>query len=228
MTESISSSPMVADQVEGDEVAVLDGPLDTHEGAEALAQGGEPLLDVLLGGLDGVDLDGDALEVGKLDLGAHVGLDGEGEVLAVLERDGGHVDLGLADGAHVLGLGGLGEEPRQGLVDGLLHDGAAPDPLVDDAARDLALAEPRDLHLRTDGAVGVVEHRLELRERDLHAELDPGRADGLDGTLHFGHSTTMGDSGDIRSDAVLPAASGPAPSSGARVRGIRTGTEGPC
>ena len=104
---------LVADgggQVDGHEVAVLDGALDAHEGAEALAQRGEPLLDVLVGGLDLVDLDGDALEVGELDLGAHVGLDGELEVLAVLERHGGDVDLGLADGADVLGLGGLGEE----------------------------------------------------------------------------------------------------------------------
>jgi hypothetical protein len=183
-------------QVDGDEVAVLDGPLDTDEGAEALLKGGEALGDVVLGRLDDVDLDRDPLEIGELDLGAHVGLDGEGEVLAVLEGHSGDVDLGLADGAHVLLLGGLGEEARQRLVDGLLDHGAAPDALVDDAARDLALTEAGDLHLCTDGAVGVVEHRLELRERDLHAELDPGRADGLDGTLHFRHSTTMGESGD--------------------------------
>ena len=147
---------------------------------------------------DHVDLDGDALEVGQLDLGAHVGLDGELEVLAVLEGHRGDVDLGLADGADVLGLGGLGEEARQGLVDGLLHDGATADALVDDPARDLALAEARDLHLGADRAVRLVEHRLQLRERDLHDELDPGRADGLDGTLHFRHSTTMGESGTIR------------------------------
>ena len=80
---------LVADarrQVDRDEVAVLDRALDADEGAEALAQGGEPLLDVGVGRLRLVDLDGDALEVGQLDLGPDVGLDGELEVLAVLER----------------------------------------------------------------------------------------------------------------------------------------------
>ena len=51
MTESISSSPMRGGQVDGDEVAVLDGALDADEGAEALAQRGEPLLDVVVGRL---------------------------------------------------------------------------------------------------------------------------------------------------------------------------------
>ncbi len=223
---------LVADgggQVDRDEVTVLDGPLDAHEGAEALAQRGESLLDVLVGRLDLVDLDGDALEVGQLDLGAHVGLDGELEVLAVLERHGGDVDLGLADGADVLGLGGLGEEDRECLVDGLLHHGATADALVDDPARDLALAEARDLHLGADRLVRLVEHRLQLRERDLHDELDPGRADGLDGTLHFRHSTTMGESGQLLGSHAVRA--GPA---GRRLPAAREraasgiGTKVPC
>ena len=94
------------------------------------------------------------------------------------------------------------KKTREGLVDGLLDHGAAADPLVDDPARDLALAEARDLHLGADRLVRLVEHRLQLLERDLHDELDPGRADGLDGTLHFRHSTTMGESGNFGSDAV--------------------------
>ena len=163
---------------------------------------------------------------GELDLGAHVGLDGELEVLAVLERHRGDVDLGLADGADVLGFGGLGEEARERLVDGLLHDGATADTLVDDAARDLALAEARDLHLRADRAVRLVEHRLQLRERDLHDELDPGRADGLDGTLHFRHSTTMGGIGELRRMPYGPVPAGrhlPGP----RARGTPDGHQCP-
>ena len=166
---------------------------------------------------------------GSSTCGAHVGLDGELEVLAVLERHGGDVDLGLADGADVLGLGGLGEEDGQGLVDGLLHHGPPTDALVDDPARDLALAEARDLHLGADRLVRLVEHRLQLRERDLHDELDPGRADGLDGTLHFGHSTTMGGIG--ATSRRMPC--GPA-TAGRRLPAARThaayriGTKGPC
>ena len=86
-------------------------------------------------------------------------------------------------------LDGLAVELRERLVDGLLEDGAAADPLVDDAAGDLALAEAGHLDLRTDGRVGGVEARLQLLERDLDGQLDPGRVEGLDGTLHFGHST---------------------------------------
>ena len=141
---------LVADlggQVDRDEVAVLDGPLDTNEGAEALAQLGQTLLDVVVGDLDVVNLDRDAVELGEGDLGADVGLDGELEVLAVLERHRGDLDLGATDGVDVLGLGRLLEEPRQGLVDGLLHDGTPADALVDDARGDLALAEAGDLDL---------------------------------------------------------------------------------
>ena len=161
--------------------------------------------------------------------GAHVGLDGELEVLAVLEGHGGDVDLGLADGADVLGLGGLGEEDREGLVDGLLHDGPAADALVDDPARDLALAEARDLHLGADRLVRLVEHRLQLRERDLHDELDPGRADGLDGTLHFRHSTTMGESGATSGRMPCgPATAGRRLPAAREHAAYRIGTKGPC
>ncbi len=175
-------------QVDRDEVAVLDRPVDADEGAEALAQRGEPLLDVLLARLDRVDGDGDAVRLGELDVGTNVGLDGELEVLAVLERHGRHVDLGLADRADALAVDGLAEEAGQGGVDGLLDDGAAADALVDDPGGHVALAEAGDLDLSTDGLVGRVEVGLELVERHLDVELDPGRAEGLDGTLHFRHS----------------------------------------
>ena len=109
-------------EVDRDEVAVLDGALDALEGAEALLQRDEPRLDVLVGRLGLVDLDGDAAEVlGQLDLGAHVDLDGELEVLAVLGGHLGHVDLGLADRADLVLLDGLAVELREGLVDGLLE-----------------------------------------------------------------------------------------------------------
>ena len=121
------------------------------------------------------------------------------------------------------------KKTREGLVDGLLHDGAAADALVDDPARDLALAEARDLHLGADRLVRLVEHRLQLRERDLHDELDPGRADGLDGTLHFRHSTTMGESGQLRgADAVRAGPAGRRLPAAREHAAHRIGTKVPC
>src|SRR5699024_461250 len=56
--------------------------------------------------------------------------------------------------------------------------------LVDDAVGNLAATEAGDVHLLRALAVGLVDARLELGERRVDAELDPGRVDGLDGALH--------------------------------------------
>src|SRR5690606_4897077 len=77
------------------------------------------LVDVLLGDLDGVDLDLDAGVVRDLDGGADVDLGGEVQRLAVLQlRD---VDLGLAQGAQLGLVDRVGVELREGVVDGLLQ-----------------------------------------------------------------------------------------------------------
>ena len=55
------------------------------------------------------------------------------------------LDLGLAQRAQLVLADGLGVEAGQALVDGVLDDGRAADALVDDARRDLALAEAGDL-----------------------------------------------------------------------------------
>jgi len=176
-------------QVDRDVVTGLDRAVDPDEGAEALLEVGQALLDVLVTDGDVVDLHGDALELGQLDLRAHVGLDGELEVLAVGQRHRGHLDVRATDRLEVLGLGGLGEEPRKRLVDGLLDDRATADALVDDPRGHLALAKAGDLDRGRDRLVGLVELGLQLVERHLDEQLDPGRAEGLDGTLHFTHST---------------------------------------
>ena len=186
MTESISSPLDGRGQVEGDEVALLRGTLDALQRAEPLAQRGELLVDRLVVRGDRVDLDGEARVVGQLDLGADVHLGGELEVLALLGRHLGDVDLRLAEWPHLVLVDGLAVELRQRLVDRLLEHGAPADPLVDDPRRDLALAEPRHLDLLADGLVGRVEAGLQLLVRHLDGHLDPGRVDGLEGTLHCG------------------------------------------
>ena len=64
---------------------------------------------------------------------------GEGQGLAVVEA--GDLDLGLADDADLVLAHGLGVDLRDGVLDDLLQDDGAPDPLVEDAGRDLAGAE---------------------------------------------------------------------------------------
>ena len=66
-----------------DEVAVLGGALDADEGAEALAEALQPLVDVVVGDLDVVDRHRDAVELGQLELRPDVDLGGELQVAAL-------------------------------------------------------------------------------------------------------------------------------------------------
>ena len=173
-------------QVDGDEVAVLDGALDAGEGAEAGEEVVELGLHGLVVGLEGVDLDGDVGEVRQLDLGADVDLGGELDDVAVLQL--GHVDLGLADDLQVVLLDGLAVAGRDHLVEDLLQDRAAADARLDQLGRGLALAEAGDLDLLRQGLVGLVELGLQLVEGDLDGDLDAGGALLLDGGLHWLHT----------------------------------------
>ena len=78
---------------------------------------------------------------------------------------------------------------RHRVVDHLGEDGAAAEPGVQDAGRHLARAEPGNPHLAGEGAVGLVEMRFELVERNLDGELHPGRVQVLDGALHVRYSS---------------------------------------
>lgn len=172
----------MAFQVEGDDVTLGGGALDVLGGREATAQLLDRLLDVLLGDLDGVDLDLDAGVVRDLDLGADVDLGGEGQQFAVLQlRD---VHLGLAQRVQVGLVDRLGVELREGVVDGLLQHRTAAEALVDDAGRDLALAEALHRDLLVDLLVRRVEAVLELLEGHLNSEPNPSRVQGLHGALH--------------------------------------------
>src|SRR5699024_3685171 len=135
-----------------------------------------------------LDLDLVGREVGQLDLGAHVLLDGEAEIAllrAVQAGDLADLDLGAADGLELRLGGGLLVEIGQGVVDGLLHDRGAAEALLDELGGDLALAEARDLHLVGDLLGGGLDGRLELVEGHLDGELHPGRAELLGLGLHW-------------------------------------------
>ena len=164
--------------------------------------------DVLVGDLDVVDRDGDAVERGDGDLGADLDLGGEVQLTLLAGGRGGQagdlgdLDLGLAERAQLVLADGLGVEAGQALVDRVLEDGGATDALVDDARRHLALAEAGDDDVLGDVLVRVIDARLELVVRHLDGQLDLGGLQGLDGALHFDGLQLIGagagDSGDLR------------------------------
>ena len=164
--------------------------------------------DVLVGDLDVVDRDGQAVERRDGDLGTDLDLGGEVQLALLALRRGGQagdlrdLDLGLTQRAQLVLADGLGVEAGQALVDGVLEDGRAADALVDDARRHLALAEARDHDVLGDVLVRVLDARLELVVRHLDGQLDLGGLQGLDGALHFDGLQLIGagagDSGDLR------------------------------
>ena len=84
-----------ADEVDGDEVAVLRRPVDTLEGAESRPQGLQLGVDLFVGHLDRLDGDRQLAQVGQVDVGPDVDLGGEHQFLAVLDL--GDLDLRLAE-----------------------------------------------------------------------------------------------------------------------------------
>ncbi len=174
------------DQVDGDDVTGGGGALDHGLGAEPLPQGAQLEVDLLVGDLDRVDRRGQRREVRQVELGAHVDLGGELDQVAVLQL--GHLDLGLGQRVQVVLRDGLAVELRQRVVQRLLDDGPAAEPLVDHHRRHLALAEAGDVHRLRDLAVGLVQAGLEVVERHLDDELDPGGAQPVDTAGHARNS----------------------------------------
>jgi hypothetical protein len=112
---STTRRPSGGDEVDRDEVAVGGRALDVVEGAEALAQRLDLLLDVLVGHLDVVDLGLEAVVVRQRDLGLDVDLGGELERLVVLEL--GDLDLRLGQRLEVVLLQRLDVLLREDVVD---------------------------------------------------------------------------------------------------------------
>ena len=80
-----------------------------------------------------------------------------------------------------------GRRARERLVDGLVQDCWPLDALVDDQRGDLSTTEPGHVHLRRNALIGGLDAGLELLERHLDREPNPGRVEGLT-TLFTGES----------------------------------------
>ena len=84
---------------------------------------------------------------GQLQLRGDVDLGGEREGVVVVEP--GHLDVGLAEHAHLVLADDLGVDLRDRVLDDLLEDDGTADALVEDPVRHLAGAEPGDLTCRS-------------------------------------------------------------------------------
>jgi hypothetical protein len=171
-------------QVDRHVVARLDRPVGALQRGEPLAQRAQVLIHLLVGDVRVVHGDRHTVDVGQVELRPHVDLGGERQLLAVVQL--GDLHLGLAEREHLVLLQGLAVQLGHRVVDRVLEHRAAADPLVDDPRRDPAGPEPGHPYLPAHLPVGVVEVRLELLERDLDGQADPGRAQLLDVSFHAG------------------------------------------
>jgi hypothetical protein len=128
--------------------------------------------------------DGQLGQVGQLELGPHLDLGRERQLLAVFQL--GDVDVRLAEGEHLGLLHRLAVELGQRVVDRLGQHRAAAHPHVDDLRRDATGTEAWDAHLPRHLTVSLVQARLEFLKGNFDAQPDPGRAQLFDGGLHGG------------------------------------------
>ena len=94
------------------------------------------------------------------------------------------VGLGAAERADLLVLDRLAVELVEAVADRVVEHLFAPDALVDQLRRHLALAESGDVHGLGDVAVRVVDAGLQLVRRDCDGQLRAGGAQLLDRGLH--------------------------------------------
>src|SRR5699024_207544 len=166
----------------GQEIARLRTALDAHEGAEARTQVVE------LGGdrggvrLGGLQREEKARGRGQRHHWPDVDLGGDLDDVAVLDL--GHLDLRLRQDLELVLVDGLAVAGRDDVVDDLLEHGRATDPRLEELGRGLAGTEAGDVDLAGERLVGLVEVGLELRERHLDGDFDPGRVQLLDSALH--------------------------------------------
>ncbi len=175
-------------EVELSEVALLCWTVNGDEGAEAATQLVEFLLNVFLGHSSCFNFNGDSVELGKLNLGTNVNLDGDyqvtGEVL--LGWPGGDVCFGATHGAHLLVDDCLAVETFKALVHSVLKHSHAANALVDQRRRCLALAEAGDVEGFSNVLVCVLDCWLQLICGHRDGELCASVAELFDLSLHEG------------------------------------------
>ena len=182
LASGTSSPSTVADRSMDTKSPSSTAPLDTGQGAESGPQRLQLVVDVLVADLDRVDRDLEGTQVRQRDLRADVDLGGEHQLLAVLDL--GDLDFGLTQRLHLGGGQGLAVTGGQRVVDDLLEHRAATDAGLQQLGGRLARAEAGQPDLLRELLVGAVEVGLQLVERHLYIDANPGGAQLLDGALH--------------------------------------------
>ena len=165
--------------------------LDGGQHGEALAHDVDLLVDVLVGDLDVLDGHGEVLQRRELDLRGDVDLGGEGQGVVVVEA--GHLDVGLAQDAHLVLADDLGVDLRDRVLDDLLQDDGAPDALVEHAVGHLAGTEAGHADLLAELLVDLTEGVVQVPPGHLDRHPDPRGAEFLDGALHSGSAPWIAD-----------------------------------
>ena len=135
-------------------------------------------VDLFVVDLSVVNRDSNSGVVRQVELGAHVDLGGEDNLLAI--GDLSHLDVGLTNGDDLVLLDRAVVGNGQSFVDRFLKNRSAADALIDDGRRNLALAESGDRHLRGNSLVGVRDVLAHVVKGDLNGQLDAGGRNGLD------------------------------------------------
>ena len=162
-------------------VEVRERAFDAARRAEAVAEATDLLVDVLVFHLGDGALDLDVLELGQGDVGDHLDVHGDGDLLAALhvELGGLLVHLGLGDGLELVVLQRLAVRVGEEAAAEVLADRLA-EALLDERHRGRALAEAGDLHLAAGRGVGLVDARIHHRGGDGDLQALAGGSDVLD------------------------------------------------
>ena len=183
----------LSSQVDVGEVALGGRAVHADQGAEALTQGLEALVDVLI--LDFRLGDGDLKTVDFRQFDVRTTLDGGGELQLGLVVGGLrnilHVELRLSHRTNLLLIQGLGVQLRNRVVHGLTGDGGETDALVDDLAGNVALTEAGNVHLLGDFLTGRIQIRVELFRFNSDGELHLGGLEVTNADLHANDSSKV-------------------------------------
>jgi len=130
----------------------------------------DPGVDLRVGDLGHVLLDGHALVLAEGDVGLHKDLAGELQVLA--RADLLKLNLRAIDDLELVLLDGRAVDLVKDELEGLVIEHALAVHVLNQLARGLALAEARDVHLTANLDVGLVHRLVELRAIDVKGQLD--------------------------------------------------------
>ena len=173
-------------QIDAGEITLLGGAIHADQGAEALTEVVQTLVDILIADFGLGDLNLHAVQVGQVELGANLHLRGELQLGLVLGRLGNILDINLrlVHGVELLLRQGLGVNLGDAGIDGFACNAGETDTLVDDGAGHMSLAEAGDGDLLADLLAGLVQVRVQLVRIDGDCEPDLGGLEVPDADFH--------------------------------------------